>query len=776
VVCFTNDPPARVAASLAVLRDVAAEIVVAVDDRVDPGDLAPLHAVADRVVRAEFAPPLEANLAWLHAQATADWVLRVDGDDVVSAALVERLATPGWDHGITHAYVSYRWLWGGPDQVLAQPPWWPDPALRLIRNVPGIARFPHGAHRPPEVAGDARFLDEAVYHLDLLLADEGAREAKADRYERDAVGLRIDQGWSVNTTYYLPERMEPAPRTEPVPEADAEVVRAVLAASPSSASTGPTGPTPAVDHVTVADRAPAPIDAGDATLRVVARAPLAVVGGRTYTLTVGVTNGGDRTWRPDEHPAPLLVGQVHAADGSPFGAEVSAPLPGPVAPGDEVLVRLAVPSFPPPGPASLHLDLAVEGRHIVATVLEVPLEVQLGRRVLVSTGVSPTRHLGDDLITGAVLAALARDLPDVVPVMLAHSPDGLTERFGCPVAPTPSSGRPFLADTDAWESDLLRDAKRIVSGEHPLDPANGALVEPFVHASALLVAPGGGLTSTYGREVIGPTALEVQLAAACGVPVLVEGAYVGPLTWRRERIAVLRIARTALRFTVRDVASADAVRELGAFEEPPAIVPDPATAVVPLAVRTASASARAWLDARGIPEGRPYAVFSLRAGTDGAPQVDALREITARLPEGAAAVYLPHCTGELVDDRMVLAGEPWAEANLTVVGPDVDDHTAVALVAGAILTAGSRFHLAVLARAAGVPAVSFVADQYDDTRLAALDGDPGTFLVPYGDSAAASQAAARALLVGRTDPIPTWDRGDLVATLASLLPPAPRLA
>ena len=134
VVCFTNDPPARVAAALAIVAPIAHEIIVAVDDRVDARTLGPLHAVADRHIRAEFVHPLEANLAWLHDQAKGDWVLRVDGDDVVSEALVRRLSTPGWDAGITHAYVSYRWLWDQPDQMLAQPPWWPDPALRLARS------------------------------------------------------------------------------------------------------------------------------------------------------------------------------------------------------------------------------------------------------------------------------------------------------------------------------------------------------------------------------------------------------------------------------------------------------------------------------------------------------------------------------------------------------------------------------------------------------------------------------------------------------------------
>ena len=142
--CFTNDPPARVAAALARVRGLATEIIVAVDAKVDPDTLGPIEAVADRLVRAEFAPPLEANLAWLHEQAGCEWVLRLDGDDVVSDALIARLQRPGWDLGITHAFVSYRWLWPDPGHALTQPPWWPDPALRLIRNIPGIVRFPHG--------------------------------------------------------------------------------------------------------------------------------------------------------------------------------------------------------------------------------------------------------------------------------------------------------------------------------------------------------------------------------------------------------------------------------------------------------------------------------------------------------------------------------------------------------------------------------------------------------------------------------------------------------
>ncbi|MCU1353065.1 MAG: hypothetical protein JWM05_2274, partial [Acidimicrobiales bacterium] len=177
VCTFTADPPAQVAAALALLRPVADEIVVAVDSRVDVGALGPLHAVADRVVRAEWQAPLEANLAWLHGLCTGRWVLRLDGDEIPSAALVALLGTGGWDVDVTHLYVPRRWLWGDPTTILDQAPWWPDPQLRLIRNVPGIATFPTGVHAPPQVAGWARFLDTPIYHLDLLTTDVAERTA-----------------------------------------------------------------------------------------------------------------------------------------------------------------------------------------------------------------------------------------------------------------------------------------------------------------------------------------------------------------------------------------------------------------------------------------------------------------------------------------------------------------------------------------------------------------------------------------------------------------------
>ena len=90
-VCLrTGEPAARVAEVLAPVRAVADEVVIAADSRVDASTLAGYAALADRLFRVEYRQ-YEAHLGWLHAQCSGDWILRLDGDEVVSRALADRL-------------------------------------------------------------------------------------------------------------------------------------------------------------------------------------------------------------------------------------------------------------------------------------------------------------------------------------------------------------------------------------------------------------------------------------------------------------------------------------------------------------------------------------------------------------------------------------------------------------------------------------------------------------------------------------------------------------
>lgn len=777
VVTFTDGPVRLVAASLARIRPAAHEIVVAVDERVPVDQLGPLQAVADRVVRSEFKPPLEANLAWLHSLATGDWVLRLDSDDLVSEALVRRLRTPGWDEGITHAYVQYRWLVGDGRRMLDQPPWWPDPALRLIRNDPGLVEFPTEAHAIARVAGASRLWDEAVYHLDLVVNGAEAREAKALGYERANPGLRTDRGWAVSTAYYLPERLAAPPRTAALPPVDEAVVAQVLQAAAGTA------PLPSVDAtllgevVRIGDRVPLAPVPGDAAVRILAHDPIAVVDGRSAIVTVGVTNLSGRTWLPSDEPANVIGGRFRDDHGQQLEFEVRAPLPGPVPSGVETLARLALPAGLPPEATRLSVGVVQDGVAWHEATSAIGLRRTRGRRVLISTGISGTPHLGDDLITRELLVGLARHLPDVVPVLVAHPAEGVGDRFGCEVVTSPVAYAPSTArrtEPGRRSRDLVVHARTMARGQLPEDPLVAAALEPFASASALVLAPGGGLASRYRDEALLVFAIEALIARAFDLPVLIEAPSVGPIELRRDQAALSELLNDAARITVRDRGSADAARRIGRGVEP-TVVADIATAAVPPAPGDV-ALVRAWLDAHNVPTDRPYAVISLRGGSGDGRRMATLRSAVEALPDHTALIYLPHCVGDPADDDLALLADEWAGAHLVPFDAELGLGAAVALVHGALVAIGTRFHLSVLAAASGVPSVGLSDDEYDRLRLRGLRDAPGMHRVDLDAPGAASDAVRAAIAGPRPEPTATWDAAAFAEALAVHLPPEPRLA
>ena len=109
ICCLTDAPGAQIRAMLQPLREVADEIVIAADQRVDPADVSAYGTIADRVLRFEFEF-LEAHLAWLHAECAGDWVFRLDGDEEASPELIdvlpELIATPD----VRQYWFPRRWL------------------------------------------------------------------------------------------------------------------------------------------------------------------------------------------------------------------------------------------------------------------------------------------------------------------------------------------------------------------------------------------------------------------------------------------------------------------------------------------------------------------------------------------------------------------------------------------------------------------------------------------------------------------------------------------
>lgn len=230
VFCLTNDPGARVAAIMRQLRPVADEIVIAVDSRRDPRYLGRYAEAADRLLRYEFVDSSLQAVPWLVSQCSGDWLLEVDGDEVFSPALIERLPELIGASDVFQYRFPCRWLFPDATHYLAQPPWHFS-GLRMVRNDP--ARLWHGgvSHTAFDRVFPSVDLDEGFYHLSLLVNELAYREAKVAHY------LSIQSSHSRQvleddlTAFYLPERdrrFVPAP--VPVPECDRDAIAEVLMA------------------------------------------------------------------------------------------------------------------------------------------------------------------------------------------------------------------------------------------------------------------------------------------------------------------------------------------------------------------------------------------------------------------------------------------------------------------------------------------------------------------------------------------------------------------
>ncbi|HEX2233931.1 MAG TPA: hypothetical protein VHG69_11285, partial [Thermoleophilaceae bacterium] len=220
VCLLTRGPAERVRALLELIRPVAAEIVLAVDEQGDSAAAEACADLADRSYLLDVGMPARV-LGWLMNECTADWILRIDDDEVPSAALLRELPAILAAERPTNVALARRWLHPDRHHYLRSHPWTPDYQLRLVRNVPGIWRFPGLRHDNFDALGERRFLPLAIYHLDLLLQPLEARRAKRALYEADRPAHAAD-GFPVNAMY-TPEDVEGI-ELSPVPEEDADAI------------------------------------------------------------------------------------------------------------------------------------------------------------------------------------------------------------------------------------------------------------------------------------------------------------------------------------------------------------------------------------------------------------------------------------------------------------------------------------------------------------------------------------------------------------------------
>jgi hypothetical protein len=207
VLCLTHFPAAQVTALLRQLRPVADEIVLGVDSRLGEAEAAKYWAAADRLMRYEFVDNAQRAMAWAHSQCRGEWVLRLDGDEVVRPALLSALPRLVARRDVLQYYVLRRWLFPDANGWLNELPWFPDYQNWLVRNDATLW-FDGRAHTSAYETLPARYLEEPIYHLNLLLMTGAERIAKMEIYEGRRAGLLAPGGGSVNR-FYLPVALRP---------------------------------------------------------------------------------------------------------------------------------------------------------------------------------------------------------------------------------------------------------------------------------------------------------------------------------------------------------------------------------------------------------------------------------------------------------------------------------------------------------------------------------------------------------------------------------------
>lgn len=374
VCCATGDPGARVAAVLDPLRDIADEIVVAVDSRLDPDLLGRYANVADRLYRFEFSTPNERIWGWMYAQCSSDWVMRFDGDELISAAAVARLPELLDARDVFQYWLPCRWLFPDERHWLDQPPWGYD-NNKLVRNDPATMWFPGLSHLHVAPVFPSRYLREGYYHFDYLVRSRSERESKL-AYYLDTVPPELKLGGSDvdMRRYYLPEDFSSLNRT-PVDPRDLGAIEEVLRAQ------GEETPTPKGLVVPLATREEIDalwperaFDADEQRATITSLdPPLRLTPCEHRPVHVQVKNHGTETWPwgtphsprlaywpPVEHrPVIQFACRWLEPDGGLSAAgEHPTPLPASLRPGDSMVVPVSTVAPADAGEYLLEIDLA----------------------------------------------------------------------------------------------------------------------------------------------------------------------------------------------------------------------------------------------------------------------------------------------------------------------------------------------------------------------------------------------------------------------------------
>lgn len=350
VCCLTSGEPFMVATMLRFFRDVADEIVVAVDSRVEQGTLQPLVDVADRLVRFDFVHPPERARPWVVQLCRHETVLMIDGDEVPSSALLERLPELLTDDQPVQFRVARRWCFPDERSWLAERPWWPDYQYRLVRQGAHLD-FDLRVHGGVRAALPARYVDEPLYHLACVQVPFVERRARVRLYEATRPGMVAVGGGPMNDTLYIPEHFATL-RPRSTPAEDIVRLREVIgAAGVSEMGAGPTPDLASASIQEIVEQQPTdPIEQqGYSATLIVSELDLRTEPGNDTMIAVEVTNTGSGPipYRDSPGVQIRLAARLSASEnGSIALGWTLSPLPCDIPAGEsrtaEVLVRVPV--------------------------------------------------------------------------------------------------------------------------------------------------------------------------------------------------------------------------------------------------------------------------------------------------------------------------------------------------------------------------------------------------------------------------------------------------
>jgi hypothetical protein len=373
----TNGPADRVRALLDLLRPHVDEIVLAGDRE---GGREALEACADLADR-RMVYELERSPIWLAGwiihQCKGDWVLRLDDDEVPSAALLEALPELLADRYPAVYYLKRRTPFGSPDRYITSFPWSVEYVPRLLRNMPSLWRFEGRVHMPGECLGEARMSDLALYHLVQLTMSLDDRRRKREWYESLVPGLAVED--FPMQDMYVPEEIDGL-ETASVAAADLPAIEALLQPKAVEPHEGAGQP---IEDATLRDIAlyntDRPLSEGAYRARIEFVAPRSSFPpGVPRHFEVVVENLGDELWRPaDGRPPEIQLGWRwrDLRSGKHLREQGRVGFTETVLPGHRTRLQVVVPTPTVPGAYALELDVVHEHIRWFGCVAETPVSI-----------------------------------------------------------------------------------------------------------------------------------------------------------------------------------------------------------------------------------------------------------------------------------------------------------------------------------------------------------------------------------------------------------------